>query len=83
MDLVPLVRRVAETVYGDEGSKVEIDLPDTALVLADPSRVEQVVRNLVENARKYGRPPVVVEGCATIGEIRVDGRRPGAWHTRR
>ncbi len=79
MDLVPLVRRVAETVYGDEGSKVEIDLPDTTLVLADPNRVEQVVRNLVENARKYGRPPVVIEGVPRSGRfvLTVADQGPG------
>ncbi|HEX2404965.1 MAG TPA: HAMP domain-containing sensor histidine kinase [Acidimicrobiia bacterium] len=69
MDLVPLVCRVSETVFGDEESKVEVDLPDTAVVVADPNRVEQVVRNLVENARKYGRPPVVVEGAARSGQF--------------
>ncbi len=83
MDLVPLVRRVAETVYGDEGSKVEIDLPDTALVLADPSRVEQVVRNLVENARKYGRPPVVIEGVPRSGRFVLTVADQGPRHSRR
>ncbi len=85
MDLVPLVRRVAETVYGDEGSKVEIDLPDTALVVADPNRVEQVVRNLVENARKYGRPPVVIEGVPRSGRfvLTVADQGPGIPPVRR
>ena len=69
MDLVPLVRGVAETVFQDEVSKIEIDLPDIALVVADPNRVEQVVRNLVENARKYGRPPVAVEGVVRSGRV--------------
>ena len=69
MDLVSLVRQVAETVYQETGSKVEIDLPETAMVVADPSRVEQVVRNLIENARKHGRPPLVVEGVARSGRF--------------
>jgi signal transduction histidine kinase len=31
---------------------------------ADPKRVQQVVRNLLENARKYGGDQVLVEGFA-------------------
>jgi PAS domain S-box-containing protein len=40
--------------------EVAIDGPDTALVEADPDHVHHVLVNFLENARRYGEPPVTV-----------------------
>ena len=39
-----------------------VSLPDGVRVRADSRRVQQVIRNLMENARKYGGDQVMVEG---------------------
>jgi signal transduction histidine kinase len=39
-----------------------VSLPDGVRVKADRRRVQQVIRNLMENARKYGGDQVMVEG---------------------
>jgi two-component system phosphate regulon sensor histidine kinase PhoR len=50
------------------GLAVEVDLPDSSLVSADPDRLRQVLTNLVDNAIKYNRPG---------GRIRVRQEREG------
>jgi signal transduction histidine kinase len=56
---------------------VEID-PGYQLV-SDPDAFDRVVGNLIGNALKYGRPPVVVRGCDLDGAFRlaVEDRGPG------
>lgn len=39
-----------------------VSMPTGVMVEADPKRVQQVIRNLLENARKYGGEQVLVEG---------------------
>ncbi|RKH72068.1 sensor histidine kinase [Corallococcus aberystwythensis] len=54
-DTRELARSVVELYQsGDSGHTLDLVLPDTAvLVRADPSRLEQVLNNLVSNAIKY------------------------------
>ncbi|HET9951466.1 MAG TPA: sensor histidine kinase KdpD [Candidatus Eisenbacteria bacterium] len=69
-----------ESTFGDRPVRVEIpdDLP---LVPLDEVLFEQVVRNLLENANKYGDPslPIEVAASATGNEFRfsVADRGPG------
>jgi len=59
------VSGVAETVAEmvlDDSTVVEIDLPVYVTVWADPVRLRQILRNLMENARKYGGNEVFVSG---------------------
>jgi signal transduction histidine kinase len=57
-DLVPLAGDVAE-LYGpiaeEAGGKLDLDLPETAIVRADRQLVAQALANLLDNAMKYGR----------------------------
>jgi signal transduction histidine kinase len=57
-----LVREAAESQIDLDGRlKVHIDCAEETIVLADPSRVLQIFRNLLSNAAKYADPDSPVE----------------------
>jgi two-component system phosphate regulon sensor histidine kinase PhoR len=63
IDLAPLVERAARDAAGSGRiGRLELALDARPLVLGDQQQLEQVVRNLVDNALKYGAPdrPVAV-----------------------
>jgi PAS domain S-box-containing protein len=60
---VPLGVTVSEIVRGNpvpDGKHVDLDIPSDVMVLADPSRLGQIVLNLLSNAYKYGGPAITV-----------------------
>lgn len=62
-DLGALFSDVAQMVFPTGGRKSSLlSLPDGVRVFADRRRVQQIVRNLMENARKYGGDQILVEG---------------------
>jgi signal transduction histidine kinase len=64
-DLGSLVHEVANVLFPPgSGREAAVSLPLGVRVYADPRRVQQVLRNLLENARKYGGEQVLVEGFA-------------------
>lgn len=65
-DVAPLVHRIADGISDHDGW-VRIDAPTDLRATLDPARLEQVVTNLLSNARRYGRPPVVVR-ARPLGE---------------
>jgi two-component system phosphate regulon sensor histidine kinase PhoR len=89
LDLQPVpLRSVVQKVLDDFRARAEAgrlrlsnQAPELA-VRADPSRFEQVLSNLIDNAIKYGRPEgqVSVGGCLAEGgqvEISVQDDGPG------
>ncbi len=67
-DLGDLIEDVAQMVFPNGGRKTSlVSLPDGVRVYADRRRVQQIVRNLMENARKYGGDQILVEGVV-IGD---------------
>lgn len=71
IDLAPLVERAARDGAGpDRVTRVETDL-DNCVVRGDTQQLEQLVRNVVDNALKYG---------ADDGVVRVS-LKPGDAHT--
>lgn len=64
-DLGVLVQDVAGMLFPTGGGReAAVSLPVGVRMHADPKRVQQVVRNLLENARKYGGDQLLIEGFA-------------------
>lgn len=62
-DLGELIEDIAEMVFPNGGRKSSlVSLPDGVRVFADRRRVHQVIRNVMENAKKYGGDQILVEG---------------------
>ncbi len=70
-DVGHLVRSCA-TDIGDR--RVRVDVPDSADCHADPARIEQVVHNLLENARRHARHDITVrvEADDRAGDVVVE-----------
>jgi signal transduction histidine kinase len=65
LDLGTLVHEVANLIFPPgSGREAAVSMPLGAYIHADPKRVQQVLRNLLENCRKYGGEQVLVEGIA-------------------
>ncbi len=62
-DLGRMIQEVAQLLFPTGGgAEAAVSIPLGVRVQADAKRVQQVVRNLLENARKYGGDQVLVEG---------------------
>lgn len=78
-DLVALVDRTREDFLA-AASRVRIDTSDRPQVVGDPTRVVQIISNLLSNALKYsdGDRPVHVSVCEDGGKGHVVVRDEGA-----
>jgi signal transduction histidine kinase len=62
-DLSDLVHEVAALIFPPGGDvEASVTVPGGVRAWGDPRRTQQVIRNLMENARKYGGNQVLVEG---------------------
>jgi signal transduction histidine kinase len=61
-DLVELARDVVDR-FGEAGhaDRLRLDAPASAPIVADPSQLDQLLANLVDNGLKYSAPPALVE----------------------
>ncbi len=60
-DLVALVREVVARFAESRGRRIDVDAPESAVVPADASRLDQVFTNLIDNALKYSASTEPVE----------------------
>lgn len=70
VEVTPLLLRVADGISDDQ-EWVRIDAPADLHATVDPARVEQIVSNLLSNARKHGEPPVVL-AAQPLGDTGVE-----------
>jgi signal transduction histidine kinase len=62
-DLGSVIRDVTTMLFpAGSGREAHVSIPEGMRVYGDPKRVHQVIRNLLENARKYGGEQVLIEG---------------------
>jgi len=71
VSLATLCRSVLEEGQLPVGTRVELELQDDALALADPLRVTQVLDNLVTNALRYGGAQVHVRAARSGGVVHL------------
>jgi signal transduction histidine kinase len=61
---VPVEELAEHVAVLSQPDAVQVDVEPGLQVHADPERLEQVIYNLVINALRHGRPPVVISGRA-------------------
>jgi signal transduction histidine kinase len=78
-DLAAEVAATSRLVFADTGKDVNAAIPGGVLVETDRGRTGQVLRNLLDNARKYGGDAVEIEGEAGTDTytITVSDNGPG------
>ncbi|CAI9412796.1 sensor histidine kinase [Nocardioides sp. T2.26MG-1] len=68
VSVAALGHQVAELTQRDD---VVVDVDPGVEVVVDPERIEQVLYNLVSNALRHGRPPVVVSARQLADRVEV------------
>ncbi len=59
-DLNYIVRKVSGYI-ASTGQAVDVQLsPDISSIMLNPKSIERIIINLVENARRYGKPPIAL-----------------------
>jgi two-component system phosphate regulon sensor histidine kinase PhoR len=71
LDLRAEAFRTGQLVFQDTDREFAVAIPGGVVVYADQVRLEQVLRNLLENAFKYGGDQVLIEGEAQADHYRV------------
>src|SRR5207248_2897428 len=65
------IEAIVDAVAALEADDVEVTVPDDLVVMLDPATVDRVVANLVANAIRYGRPPIVVSAEQSDRHVRI------------
>jgi two-component system sensor histidine kinase KdpD len=82
---VAAIARLAVADFAMAGRVVEIEAPGSAVAFVDPHAMRRVIDNLIENAYKYGRPPVrlIITNEAEAVNVSVVDAGPGVPETAR
>jgi signal transduction histidine kinase len=73
-----VAQRVASSVFRDADRSVRVELDPELSVVCDPDRMAQILRNLLDNARKYGGPTIRVQSDTRDGRCRISVIDDGA-----
>ena len=65
------IEEIVAAVAAIDAREVDIAVPDDLEVVVDPSTIDRVVANLVSNAMRYGRPPIVVSAEQSDRHVRI------------
>ncbi len=78
VDLAALAR-VAASEWAVSGVTLQVEANDAVYVCGDPDSLRRILDNLVENATKYGAPPIRVRVASEEGRVlmSVHDRGPG------
>ncbi len=78
-DLASEIAATARLVFANTGKEIDMSVPGGVIVNADRGRTGQILRNLFDNARKYGGDSVQVagEGGTDIYTVTVSDNGPG------
>jgi signal transduction histidine kinase len=60
------------------GRRIEVDVPETAVVEADRLRLEQAIGNLVDNALRHGAGTVTISAVVAAGALEIHVADEGA-----
>ena len=71
IDLGGVVGGALNSLSHEDRPKVVVRVPPGLFVVADASRVRQILRNLLVNAHRYGSPPVAVEARLRDGSVEL------------
>jgi signal transduction histidine kinase len=79
IDLKDVAFETARLIFRESSTEHSVSIPGGVRVMADPTRLRQILRNLLENARKYGGDQVLIEGEPKDGmyEVSVSDNGPG------
>jgi len=77
VDLAEWARALAER-WAARVDAVDLDAPDHLPARVDPERLDEAFDALIDNARKYGEPPVLITLQATAGGIEIAVEDDGA-----
>jgi signal transduction histidine kinase len=82
---VPLrehIEAIVDAVAALDAKDVQVAVPMDLVVMLDPATIERVIANLVANAIRYGRPPIVVTAEQSDQHVRiyVDDSGEGVAH---
>ena len=79
IDLKDVAFETARLIFRESPTEHSVSIPGGVRVMADPTRLRQILRNLLENARKYGGDQVLIEGEPKDGmyEVSVSDNGPG------
>jgi signal transduction histidine kinase len=77
--LVPARKLVEDALADVRAGEVVTEIDEQLVVWVDPARFEQIIVNLVGNAYKYGRPPIVIRVAASdvLDRLEVRDHGPG------
>ena len=78
-DLAAEVAATSRLVFADTGKEINASIPGGVIVSVDRGRTGQILRNLIDNARKYGGDAVEIHGEAATDTytISVSDNGPG------